>query len=72
MLLIHGERDRSAPLEQSRRLAGRLRAQGTPVELLVFTDAGHVFNFRDAGRAASAWRATLGWLERWVKERPED
>lgn len=70
VLLIHGDRDRSAPIDQSRRLAERLRAQGTPVELVVFEDAGHVFNFRDPERARRAWNETMAWLERWVPAAP--
>lgn len=67
VLLIHGDRDRSAPIDQSRRLAARLRTHGTPVELVVFEDAGHVFNFRDPRRARVAWGETVRWLDRWVK-----
>ena len=64
VLLVHGTRDRSAGIVESRRLAGRLRELGRPVELLEVEGAGHVFNFRDAEKAAAAWAATVAFLER--------
>ena len=62
MLLIHGDRDTSAGLGESERLARRLRELGREVELLVIDDAGHVFNFEDREKAALAWQAALAWL----------
>ena len=70
VLLVHGTRDRSAGIEESRRLAARLRELGRPVELLEVEDAGHVFNFRDAAKAATAWRATVAFLERHLSAPP--
>ena len=67
VLLVHGTRDRSASVEESRRLAARLRELGRPVELLEVPDAGHVFNFRDHAKAAAAWEATVAFLDRHVK-----
>ena len=69
VLLIHGTRDRSASVEESRRLAARLRELDRPVELLEVPDAGHVFNFRDREKAAAAWEVTAAFLDRHVKER---
>ena len=70
VLLVHGDRDRSAGVEESRRLAQRLREMGRPVELLVIPDAGHVFNFRDRRQARIAWDATLAFLDRHVRSQP--
>jgi dipeptidyl aminopeptidase/acylaminoacyl peptidase len=64
VLLVHGTRDRSAGIVESRRLADRLRELGRPVELLEVEGAGHVFNFRDREKAAAAWSATVAFLER--------
>ena len=64
VLLVHGTRDRSASIVESRRLAARLRELGRPVELLEVEGAGHVFNFRDPAQATAAWAATLAFLER--------
>jgi dipeptidyl aminopeptidase/acylaminoacyl peptidase len=63
VLLVHGDRDASAGIEESRRLAQRLRELQRPVQLLVIRDAGHVFNFRDRHQAAVAWEATLAFLD---------
>ena len=62
VLLVHGDRDPTAPLEESERLAERLRSLGREVELLVVRDAGHVFNFEDEDQGREAWDATLAWL----------
>lgn len=64
VLLVHGDRDGSASVQESRRLAQRLAELKRPVRLLVIHDAGHVFNFRDRGQASVAWAATLGFLDR--------
>jgi dipeptidyl aminopeptidase/acylaminoacyl peptidase len=67
VLLIHGERDTSADIAESRRLADRLRELGREVELVAIPDAGHVFNFRDREKARMAWEATIRWLDRYLK-----
>jgi dipeptidyl aminopeptidase/acylaminoacyl peptidase len=64
VLLVHGTGDRSAPVEESRRLLARLRELGRPVELLEVEGAGHVFNFRRREPAAHAWSATVAFLAR--------
>jgi dienelactone hydrolase len=69
VLLVHGDRDGSAGLEESRRLAERLAELGRPVELVVIARAGHVFNFRDRRQAAVAWDATLAFLDRHLRSR---
>jgi dienelactone hydrolase len=67
VLLVHGSRDNSADVEESRRLAQRLAELGRPVELLVIPGAGHVFNFRDRRQARLAWDATLAFLDRHLR-----
>jgi dipeptidyl aminopeptidase/acylaminoacyl peptidase len=67
VLLIHGVEDTSAPVGESRRMAGRLEELGREVRLLEVEDAGHVFNFRDAAKAGPAWAEALAWLDRHVK-----
>lgn len=64
VLLVHGDRDTSAGLAESERMAARLRELGREVELVVIPDAGHVFNFRDREKARVAWEATRAWLDR--------
>ncbi|MFM8320392.1 MAG: alpha/beta hydrolase fold domain-containing protein [Chloroflexota bacterium] len=48
-LLLHGDQDRTVPLQQSQLLYDALRAAGAPVELVVVQNAGH--SFRQAGEA---------------------
>lgn len=64
VLLVHGDRDRAASVEESRRLAERLQARGREVRLLVVPGAVHAFNFRQPEQAVFAWGETLDWLER--------
>jgi dienelactone hydrolase len=67
VLLVHGDRDSSADVEESKRLARRLEELGRTVELLVVPAAGHVFNFRNREQAAMAWDATITFLDRHLK-----
>jgi dienelactone hydrolase len=64
VLLVHGDRDGSADIDESRRLARRLAELNRPVELLVVRDGGHIFNFRDRTQAEPVWAATLRFLDR--------
>jgi len=64
VLLIHGDRDGAAPVEESRRLAMRLAGLGREVDLVVMEGGRHVFNFKQPELAARAWQATLQWLAR--------
>jgi dipeptidyl aminopeptidase/acylaminoacyl peptidase len=68
VLLLHGARDALAPVEESQRMADRLAAAGRTVELVVFDDGVHLFNFRQPRHAATAWTATLAWLDRWLRQ----
>lgn len=70
VLLIHGARDRTAGVRESRRLHARLRELGRTSELLVLDDAGHVFNFKSRPRAQRAWTAATGWLDRHLTPKP--
>lgn len=67
VLLVHGDRDTSAGLAESERMAARLEELGREVELVVIPDAGHVFNFRDREKARAAWEATRAWLDRHLR-----
>jgi dipeptidyl aminopeptidase/acylaminoacyl peptidase len=64
VLLVHGDRDGSADIEESRRLARRLADLKRPVELLVIRGGTHVFNFRDRTQADLAWDATVRFFDR--------
>jgi len=63
VLLIHGDNDTTAPLEQSRLLYARLRALGRRVDLMIIPGAPHAFNFKNRNQAKTAWQAALQWLD---------
>lgn len=66
-LLVHGELDTTAPVEESQRMAERLAAAGQTVKLLVIPGGTHVFNFRQPEQATVAWDATIAWLDRYLR-----
>lgn len=70
VLFVHGEDDTLLPLEESERMAERLRTHGATTEVLVVPDAGRFFNFRQPEQATRAWEATLGWLDRYLRPTP--
>ena len=67
VLLVHGDADTSARLEESQRLQEKFIELGKPVELLVVPDAVHIFNFRQEEQARYAWEKTLLWLDNVLK-----
>lgn len=69
VLLIHGAKDRTAPLAQVERLCQELRAAGKSCELFVVPGAGHVFNFRDEDQGRAAWERTMEFLDRHLERR---
>jgi dipeptidyl aminopeptidase/acylaminoacyl peptidase len=72
VLLIHGEKDRTAPLEQAQRLCRSLHSAGKRCELFIVPAAGHVFNFRDEEQGKIAWEKTIKFLDRQLKGKPHD
>jgi dipeptidyl aminopeptidase/acylaminoacyl peptidase len=70
VLFVHGEDDTLLPLEESTRMAERLKAQGTTTEVLAVPGAGRFFNFRQPEQATQAWEATLAWLDRYLRPTP--
>jgi dienelactone hydrolase len=67
VLLIHGEKDRTAPLSQVQRLCRKIQDAGRNCELLVIPRAGHVFNFLDEEQGKEAWRKTMEFLNTHLK-----
>jgi dipeptidyl aminopeptidase/acylaminoacyl peptidase len=53
-ILIHGDQDKSVPLQQSRRLIERLEAAKVPARLVVRAGAGHAYAGWDADAALIA------------------
>jgi dipeptidyl aminopeptidase/acylaminoacyl peptidase len=72
VLLIHGDQDTTAPVEESQRMAARLAAAGKTVQLLVIPGGVHIFNFRQPAQATAAWNATLEFLDRYLCQRGVD
>jgi dipeptidyl aminopeptidase/acylaminoacyl peptidase len=72
VLLVHGERDTTASVEESQRMAERLAAAGQTVKLLVVPGGTHIFNFRQPEQAAVAWDATVAWLKRYLRQEGAD
>ena len=67
VLLIHGDSDKAASVQESQRLANRLTVLNRKVELIVVPGAVHIFNFRQPEKATLAWEATLDWLARYLR-----
>jgi dienelactone hydrolase len=70
VLLVHGADDTLLPLEESERMAERLKASGATVKVLVVPEAGRLFNFREPSQAKHAWDATLAWLTKYLRPSP--
>ncbi len=67
VFLIHGEKDKTAPLSQVQRLCRKMQDAGRNCELLVIPQAGHVFNFLNEKQGKEAWGKTIGFLNRHLK-----
>ena len=70
VLFVHGAQDTLLPLEESERMAERLKASGATTELLVVPGGERLFNFRQPQQATHAWQATLAWLDRYLQPTP--
>ena len=70
VLFVHGAEDTLLPLEESERMAERLKASGDTTEVLVVPGGGRLFNFRQPQQATYAWQATLAWLDRYLHPTP--
>jgi dienelactone hydrolase len=67
VLLIHGEKDWTAPLAQVQNLCFKMQEAGGRCELFVIPGAGHVFNFLDEEQAKAAWEKTADFLAAHLK-----
>jgi len=59
VLILHGERDRSMPVDQAQRLAQALKQRGANVEAFYFPQAPHQLGKRAEPRVAEFLRNTL-------------
>jgi len=67
VLLIHGEKDLTAPLSQVERLCRKMKDATRNCKLFVIPRAGHVFNFLDKEQAKEAWDKTMSFLDAHLK-----
>jgi dipeptidyl aminopeptidase/acylaminoacyl peptidase len=65
LLLVHGERDRRVPVEQSERMFAALQRAHSPCELLSLPGVGHVIGGREN---VEKW---LGAADRWFRKAAE-
>lgn len=69
-LLIHGDADRTVPLQQSLDFQEKLRANGVICDLHILPGAGH--RLADWDKVAPDYRAQLlAWLDRHLRTKPE-
>lgn len=68
ILLIHGEKDRTAPLRQAQELCQAFYSIGRPCELFVVPAAGHVFNYLDPQKGLLAWKKTIDFFNHHLKK----
>jgi dipeptidyl aminopeptidase/acylaminoacyl peptidase len=69
VLLIHGEKDLTAPLSQVQRLCRKMQETGRKCELFVLPRAGHVFNFLNEEQGKESWLKTMRFLDAHLKEK---
>jgi dipeptidyl aminopeptidase/acylaminoacyl peptidase len=67
VLFVHGARDTMLPLEESNRMAEKIKAAGGTAEVMVIPEGGRLFNFYDREQATTAWQATVGWFDRYLR-----
>jgi acetyl esterase/lipase len=65
-LIIHGDKDKLVPLQQSERMASKLKEAGVPVNLIVKKDCGHgwITILKDTETLAD-------WFDRYLKNEPQ-
>ena len=64
-LLLHGERDSEVPLTQSLEHWHALKANGTPTQLVVYPDEGHVPQKPEHQRDVR--QRMVDWFDRWLR-----
>jgi acetyl esterase/lipase len=64
-LIIHGDKDRLVPVQQSQRMVAKLKETGVPAELIVKKDCGHgwLTILKDTETLAD-------WFDRYLKNEP--
>jgi acetyl esterase/lipase len=68
ILLIHGDADRSVPIEQSEMMEKKLRAAGVPTSLLRIPGGAHGPTFPGATNPPDYMGEMVRWLDRYLKQ----
>ncbi|WP_455217332.1 alpha/beta hydrolase family protein [Kaarinaea lacus] len=66
VLLVHGDADSAASVDESEKLYNKLKALNKNVKLVVVPGGVHIFNFRQEQQARFAWETTLSWLKEYL------
>jgi dipeptidyl aminopeptidase/acylaminoacyl peptidase len=67
VLFVHGARDAMLPIEESQRMAEKIKAAGGTAEVMTIPEGGRLFTFYDRDQATTAWQATVAWFDRWLR-----
>jgi len=67
VLFVHGADDTLLPVEESERMAQKIKAAGGTAEVMVIPDGGRLFNFYQPEQAGRAWQATVDWFDRYLR-----
>jgi dipeptidyl aminopeptidase/acylaminoacyl peptidase len=68
LLVLHGDNDIRVPKEESEQVVALIQAQHGAVAAHYYPNEGHGFSKRE--NQIDALERTVGWLDRYLKERP--
>jgi len=68
MLLVHGQRDKTVPVQQSQEFYDKLRAAGVPAQLLLIPDVDHSFIGKTPQTTRAASRQALAKVFQFIDE----
>jgi dipeptidyl aminopeptidase/acylaminoacyl peptidase len=68
IMVLHGANDPRADKSEADNIVAAVKANGTPVEYLLFEDEGHGFSKKK--NRLVAYRAILDFLDKYLKKRP--
>jgi carboxymethylenebutenolidase len=74
ILILHGQLDKTVPVDEAYRLQRQLLAEDIPVELHIYPNAGHGFDTRTNTQTPDgddAWGRALVFVSRWLPAKSE-
>ncbi len=67
VLVIHGDDDKIAPIEYSKRFVQSLQLSGNDYsKLLTISDETHGFNFKHSEKSLHSWSASINWMNKYL------